>query len=58
MNPEVFNLSMEQQFTLAKYTPTLKQMGRDDLENVVADLMQQLMVKDNVIKSMVKDGIL
>lgn len=43
-------LTIDQQFTLAKYAPAVKELSQEDAQKHLLEMMRQLMVKDNVIR--------
>ena len=47
-------LSLEQQFSLAKYEQQVKDLSQDSAQEFLVEAFRQLMVKDNVIRSLVK----
>jgi Phycobilisome degradation protein nblA len=49
-------LSLEQQFSLAKYEQQVKGLSQDRAQEFLVEAFRQLMVKDNVIRSLVKSG--
>ncbi len=50
-------LTIEQQFTLAKYAPGVQQLSQEDAQKHLIELMRQLMIKDNVIKHLMKSAL-
>jgi Phycobilisome degradation protein nblA len=49
-------LRLEQQFSLSKYELHVKQLSQDRAQEFLVEAFRQLMVKDNVIRSLVKAG--
>ncbi|MEM8715050.1 MAG: NblA/ycf18 family protein [Cyanobacteria bacterium P01_A01_bin.3] len=48
------NLSMEQQFKLHVLTQEVQQMSREQAQQYLVEVLRQMMVKDNVVKKMIK----
>jgi Phycobilisome degradation protein nblA len=51
-------LSIEQQFSLAKYAKQVKELSPDRAQEFLVEAFRQLMVKDNVIRALAKTGSL
>jgi hypothetical protein len=51
-------LSLEQQFCLAKYSQQVKELSPDRAREFLVEAFRQLMVKDNVIRALAKTGSL
>lgn len=49
-------LSMEQQFTLRKYQAQVKDVSRDELEDLFLEVMRQKMAQENVFKDLMRQG--
>lgn len=49
-------LSLEQQFNLKAYEAELKQMDPMQTQKMLLEVLQQLMVKDNVIRHLLKQS--
>ena len=47
-------LTMEQQFELKKAEAQIRQMSSDQAQELLLELMRQLMIKDNVLKHLIK----
>jgi hypothetical protein len=56
MNILAMELSLEQQFSLRKYQEQVKELDRDAAQEYLLEAFRLLMVKDNVIRSLIKDG--
>jgi hypothetical protein len=54
MNPSSFELSMEQQFQVRLVEQTMQDMNREQIEDMLMQLTRLLLVKDNVIRDLVK----
>ncbi|MBW4520094.1 MAG: NblA/ycf18 family protein [Scytolyngbya sp. HA4215-MV1] len=51
-----FELTLEQQFILARYTHLANQASTEELRTSFLEITRQLMVKENLIRSLVKAG--
>jgi Phycobilisome degradation protein nblA len=51
------NLTLEQEFRLRRYTEEVKGLSEKDARNYLLDLMHQVMIKDNVIKQLLKKAL-
>lgn len=49
-------LSLEQQFSLKAYEAELRQMDPGETQKMLLEVLQQLMVKDNVIRHLLKQS--
>lgn len=47
-------LTMEQQFNMKVYEEQVKQMNAEQAQEFLLEVMRQLMVKDNVIRHLMK----
>jgi Phycobilisome degradation protein nblA len=54
MNPSSFELSMEQQFQVRLVEHTMQDMNREQMQDMLMQLTRLLLVKDNVIRDLVK----
>jgi hypothetical protein len=54
MNFPSLNLTLEQQFQMRLIQESAEQMSREQMQEMVLQLAQLLMVKDNVIRDLVK----
>ncbi len=50
-------LSMEQQFNLKMYEGQVKDLSSEQAQNFLLEVMRQLMIKENVIKHLMKGSI-
>ena len=50
-------LSMEQQFNLRMYEGQVKDLSSEQAQNFLLEVMRQLMIKENVIKHLMKGSI-
>jgi hypothetical protein len=57
MNSEDFELSMEQEFVLVRYNQQITEISQDELRSALLEIARQMMIKDNVIRALVKAGI-
>ncbi|WNZ26908.1 phycobilisome degradation protein nblA [Leptolyngbya sp. NK1-12] len=51
-------LSLEQQFNLRAYADQIKQLNQEQAQEMLLEVLRQLMIKENVIKSLLKDDLL
>ena len=56
MNSKAFELSLEQQFQLQCLQQEYQGLGKDDVINHLLDTMQQLMLRDNLIRDCMKNA--
>lgn len=52
-----FELTVEQEFLLLRYNQQITEISQEDLRAALLEITRQLMIKDNVIKTLVKAGI-
>jgi hypothetical protein len=57
MSPECFELSLEQQFSMRAIEMDTLALSADQLRELFIEMSRQLIVKDNVIRHLVKNGI-
>lgn len=50
-------LSMEQQFNLRMYEGQIKDLSSEQAQNFLLEVMRQLMIKENVIKHLMKGSV-
>ncbi len=50
-------LSMEQQFNLRMYEGQVKDLSSEQAQNFLLEVMRQLMIKENVIKHLMKGSV-
>lgn len=55
MNVGCFNLSMEQEFHIKAVEISSEQLTHEELQSALAELTRQLMIKENIIRHLVKD---
>lgn len=58
MNTLPIELTMEQKFALRMYTDTVKDMPDENVRSYLLKLIAQLMVKDNVIRHLIKEQLI
>lgn len=58
MNPSSFELSMEQQFQVRLVEQTMHDMNREQMQDMLVQLTRLLLVKDNVIRDLVKSCVI
>jgi hypothetical protein len=49
-------LSLEQQFSLKMYEDQIKDLSTEQAQNFLLEVMRQLMIKENVIKHLMKEA--
>jgi hypothetical protein len=54
MNILPLELSLEQQFSLRTYEDQVKHLDQDQAQQMLLQVMRQLMIKENVIKHLLK----
>lgn len=50
-----FDLTLEQQFQMKLVDQSAANMNRDQMQEILIDISRLLMLKDNIIKGMMKD---
>ena len=50
-------LSLEQQFSLSKYEREIAKLSQDQAQEFLIKVLHQMMVKDNVIRSLMKSAL-
>jgi Phycobilisome degradation protein nblA len=53
---EALSLTMEQSFQLKIMADQVENLTVEDLQNAVLELTRQMMIKDNVLKHLMKGG--
>lgn len=56
MLPECFELSLEQEFSIRSIELNIQSLSPEQLREILAALSRQLIVKDNVIRHLIKNG--
>lgn len=54
MNPQSFELSLEQQFQIKMIEDSTDKMSREQMQDLLVQVSRLLMVKDNVIRNLMK----
>jgi hypothetical protein len=54
MNTKIFELTLEQQFELRCLQQEFQGLNRDQVINYLLETMQQLMIRDNLIRDLMK----
>jgi hypothetical protein len=57
MSPECFELSMEQQFNIRAIELNTLSLSADQLRELLVEISRQLIVKDNVIRHLIKNSL-
>ncbi len=50
------NLSLEQQFKLQVLSKQVKTLSREEAQDCLIDVLRQMMVKDNLMKKLLKNA--
>ena len=50
-------LNLEQQFSLKMYADQVRFMSQDQAQDALLEVMRQIMIKDNVIRHLMKTAI-
>ncbi|AGF51642.1 phycobilisome degradation protein NblA [Synechocystis salina LEGE 06155] len=58
INNEAFNLSLEQKFQLQCLQQEYQELDREQTVNYLLETMQQIMVRDNLIRDLMKNSLL
>ncbi|MEY2985017.1 MAG: Phycobilisome degradation protein NblA [Cyanobacteriota bacterium] len=57
MNNDAFNLSVEQKFQLQCLQQEYQDLDREQTVNFLLETMQQIMVRDNLIRDLMKKSL-
>ncbi len=57
LNAQDFELTLEQQFAMTRYSHLVHEVSAEELRITLLEIARQLMVKDNLIKSLIKVGM-
>jgi DNA-directed RNA polymerase subunit F len=49
-----FELTMEQQFTLVRYTQQVEEIPPEKLRVILLEILRQLMIKNNLLRALVR----
>ncbi|OKH38598.1 photosystem I reaction center subunit XII [Calothrix sp. HK-06] len=58
MDTTMFELSLEQQFQMRLMQESAQELSRDQMLDILMQTSRMLMVKDNIIRNLVKNGTL
>jgi hypothetical protein len=58
MNPSMFELTLEQQFQVERVRHEAEGLPRDEVLTLLLDVSKLLMLKDNVIRDLMKQSLL
>ncbi len=58
MDSTMFELSLEQQFQMRLMQESAQDLSRDQMMDMLMQTSRMLMVKDNIIRNLVKNGTL
>jgi Phycobilisome degradation protein nblA len=56
MDVLALELSLEQQFSLRQYESQVTNLSQDQASDFLVEALRQLMIKDNVIRSLIRSG--
>ena len=57
MTPESLTLSLEQEFSIHRFEVDSHKLPPDELRKLFIEVTRQLFVKDNVIRHLIKNGV-
>ncbi len=57
MNPEAFQLSLEQQFQMRLIEDSTDNLDQEQLSDLLMQIYRLLMIKDNLIRDMMKKSL-
>ena len=57
MAPECFELSLEQQFNVRAIELNTHNLSLDQMRDLLVAMSRQLLVKDNVLRHLIKNGV-
>jgi hypothetical protein len=57
MNTSSFQLSLEQQFQMRLIEQSMQDMNREQLQDMLMQIVRLLLVKDNIVRDLVKSYI-
>lgn len=57
LTPQDCELTLEQQFMLVRYTQAVNEISPEELRTTLLEIARQLMVKENMIRSLMRVGI-
>jgi hypothetical protein len=55
LSVDAFSLTTEQQFEIVKQQQAVVQIAREELESLALEISRQLMIKNNIIKHLLKE---
>jgi len=55
LKPQDFDLTIEQQFTLFRYTDQIKEIPLEMLQASFLEISRLLMIKDNLIRALIRE---
>lgn len=55
LQPQDFELTIEQQFTLVHYTQKVKEIPPEQLRAILLENVRQLMIKNNLLRALVRE---
>jgi Phycobilisome degradation protein nblA len=57
INMPTLELSLEQQFSLMQYEKQITALSKNETHDFLLEVLRQLMIKDNVIRSLMKSAL-
>lgn len=57
MFQECFDLSVEQQFSIRSFELNSYNLSEEQMRELLLEISRQLLIKDNVIRHLIKNGI-
>ena len=57
MDSKVFELSLEQQFKLEQLKQEFQDLNKDEIIKYLIDTMEQIMMRDNLIRDLMKSSL-
>jgi Phycobilisome degradation protein nblA len=57
INMPTLELSLEQQFSLRQYERHITALSKNETHDFLLEVLRQLMIKDNVIRSLMKSAL-
>jgi Phycobilisome degradation protein nblA len=58
MNTQLFELTLEQQFQMRLMQESAQDLSREQMLDILMETSRLLMVKDNIIRDLIKNGAL
>jgi Phycobilisome degradation protein nblA len=58
MNTSSFQLSLEQEFQMSLVERSMQDLSREELQDMLLQIMRLLLVKENIVRDLVKSCVL